>query len=110
MKTTPFLEYVVESLSKYANVKARAMFGGYGLYSDGIMFALVAYDELYFKGDEFNKIFYEEQGSETFKYDAKGKVISMSYYKAISEIYDDEELMKKWLQSGLGASKRKIMN
>jgi DNA transformation protein len=107
MKTTPFLEHIIESFGGETNIKARAMFGGYGLYSDNIIFAIIANNELYFKGDEFNKSFYEKQGSETFKYEGKDKIISMSYYKAVPEIYEDEELLKKWFQSALEASYRK---
>ena len=105
MKTTPFLDYVIEILSKYVRIKASAMFGGYGLYSDGLIFAIVAYDELYFKADKDSKIFYESFGSESFKYDGKGKLISMSYYKAIPEIFEDEEMMQKWMDTALASAK-----
>jgi len=67
-----FIEYLLELLHGVGKVKARAMFGGYGLYyfsnfeQDGIMFALVAEDALYLKTDEDNLADFEQRGLEPF--------------------------------------------
>ncbi len=37
-----FVDYVVEQLSGWGEVSVRRMFGGAGLYREGIMFAVVA--------------------------------------------------------------------
>jgi len=49
-----FVDYVVELMADWATVSARKMFGGYGLYREGLMFALIAEDELFFKTDADN--------------------------------------------------------
>jgi len=36
-----FVDYVVELMAEWATVAARRMFGGYGLYREGLMFALI---------------------------------------------------------------------
>ncbi len=49
-------------LNQVAPVSARAMFGGYGLYCEGIMFALIAHATLYFKVDADNQERFTETG------------------------------------------------
>jgi len=39
-----FVEYVLEPLAPLKNVRARKMFGGYGIYQESVMFGLVADD------------------------------------------------------------------
>ena len=41
-----FLAFVLDLLDAWGGVTARKMFGGAGLYRDGVMFALVADDGL----------------------------------------------------------------
>lgn len=50
-----FVDYVVELMAGWATVSARKMFGGYGLYREGLMFALIVRDQLYFKTDAGNE-------------------------------------------------------
>ena len=46
-----FVEFVLELLAPLGNVRARAMFGGYGIYRGEIMFAIITDDRMYFKAD-----------------------------------------------------------
>jgi DNA transformation protein len=43
------VEYILEQIAGAGDVTARKMFGEYGLYCDGKIFALVCDDELFFK-------------------------------------------------------------
>lgn len=54
-----FLAHVLELLDGLGAVGARRMFGGYGLYRNDVMFALIADDTLYFKVDEHNRAEFE---------------------------------------------------
>ena len=45
--TAEYREYVLEQLGRVAPVTHRSMFGGVGIYSDGIFFALMDDDTLY---------------------------------------------------------------
>ncbi len=55
-----FCQSIVQHLNQLGPVNSRAMFGGYGLYLEGIMFALIAYDVLYFKVGDTNHDDYVE--------------------------------------------------
>lgn len=72
------------------------MFGGYGIYHDGLMFALVTDDTLYLKADETTKQQFIDKNLTPFEYDKGNKTIQMSYYLAPEEIYDDPEEAVYW--------------
>ena len=83
MKTSEeFAAYSAELLSTVGRIVVRRMFGGYGLYCDGTMFALIADDVLYLKADEGNRSEFERAGATPFVYEAKGRRTVMSYFSA----------------------------
>lgn len=102
-----YLEYIMEILAPHGEITVRSMFGGYGIYKNGVIFALIAYDELYFKVDESNKSQYKKFDSEPFTYEAKGKKSTMSYWKVPIEILEDEEQIGVWLNQSYGVSLKK---
>jgi len=75
------------------------MFGGYGIYHEDIIFAIIAEDELYFKVANNNRAQYEKHESKPFTYrghkDRKPTV--MSYWLVPEEITNDAELIEQWL-------------
>ena len=73
------------------------MFGGYGLYFEGVMFALIVYDVLYFKVGDANREDYIEAGMGPFTYKGKGKPMQMSYFQVPSEVYEDLALLPAWM-------------
>ena len=74
------------------------MFGGFGVYINGVMFGLIAYDELYFKVTEDNQADYEKASSRPFIYTGhkNKKPVTMSYWLVSPSVMDDREQMKTW--------------
>ena len=105
-RDSEFVSYVVESLQPLGPVGARRMFGGHGIYLHGTMFALIAYDTLYFKVDDGNRSAYEAAGLEAFTYTDKGKPIRMPYHEAPSEGFDDPEVLCAWAREAYAAALR----
>jgi DNA transformation protein len=101
-----FAAYAVEMLSAVGRVTARRMFGGYGVYCDGAMFALVADDVLYLKVDDGNRGEFERAGAAPFIYDAKGKRTAMSYFRAPDEALESRDLAAPWARSAYAAALR----
>lgn len=99
MSKSEFLDHVLELLSEHDGIKARAMFGGYGIYKYGQIFALIIKDELYFKVDDTNREYFVSVGSAPFEYEKNGKKYYMSYYKTPAEIYDDQELLNSLVEA-----------
>ena len=91
-----FVDFLQEVFRNFGSVQARKMFSGYGLYHDGVMFALVADETLYLKADASIAHYFEVKGLAQFEFGREGKVIKMSYYAAPEEIFDDPEEAAKW--------------
>jgi DNA transformation protein and related proteins len=93
-----FINYLLELLSPLPDVSAKRMFGGYGIFRNGLMFALVADATLYFKVDDQTQVHYDERGLEAFTYSKEGKVMRMSYYRAPEEALDGSDGMCEWAE------------
>ncbi len=82
------------------------MFGGFGLYADGPMFALIAEDQLYFKVDVVNQPEFESAGSGPFMYFGKGGApVAMGYW--LTPSYDSVEVLR-WAKLGNEAAHRAV--
>lgn len=106
-----FVAYVGEQLELLGRVTSRRMFGGVGLYADGLFFALIADDTLYFKVDDSNRADYLERGCKPFQPFADKPELSMSYYDVPADLLDDAEELSRWARKSvaiaLGAASRK---
>ena len=101
-----FLAHVLDLLAPLGAVAARRMFGGYGLYCDGVFFAIVLDNTLYLKADERNRTEFERAGAEIFRYSRQGKRVSLNFYRAPEEAMDAPRLMLPWARSALAAALR----
>jgi len=103
-----FLEYVIDQLSGLGTVTARRMFGGAGLYSDGLMFGLVADDVAYLKSDDMNREDFIRAGSKPFMpFPEKGKSMVMPYYEIPPEILENPDDLAMWARRSLSIQKRR---
>lgn len=91
-----FVEYLQEVFELFGPIRARRMFGGYGIYHNDFMFGLVADDVLYLKADDESVQSFRDRGLGQFQYVNKGKTIGMSYYLAPEEIFDDPDEARVW--------------
>jgi len=98
-RNSEFHDYIVyDLLGDVAGVSSRAMFGGYGIYARGRIFAIIVGDELYFKGGAKNEEWFAEQGSHRFTYGKKdGKTYTMNYWLVPEEIMEDSEKLSAWV-------------
>ena len=80
------------------------MFGGVGLYANGLFFALIDDDVLYLKGDDGLKPQFEAAGSHAFDPFGEGK--PMAYWSAPAEALDDQEVLLAWSRKSLEVAAR----
>ncbi|HYJ29093.1 MAG TPA: TfoX/Sxy family protein [Allosphingosinicella sp.] len=105
--------WVQEALEPLGAVTMRRMMGAATLYLDGIVFAVLEGEELWFKADAESAAVWDEAGCDRFTFTGKdGKVETMNYRRAPLDVYDDPEAMQLWarlaVEAGLrGAAKRK---
>lgn len=100
------LMLISESIQSLGPVKTKRMFGGYGLFLDGLMFGLMADDVLYFKVDDGNRGDFEAAGLPPFVYQRQGKSIALSYCQAPAEVFEDSELAIAWASGAVAAAMR----
>ena len=106
VSTNAFLDYVLEQLEVVGHISVRAMFGGHGIYYKGVIIALIAYDELYFKVDESNIQRFKDAGSKPFTYLGKqDKTITVSYWLLPEDVLEDDEQLADWVQASYRVSK-----
>lgn len=101
-----FADFVKEQMAGFGQVAIRAMFGGHGVFRDGLMFALIIDDALYLKADGETRGRFEALGLEPFSYLQRGKSVSFSYYAAPEEVFDSVDAMAEWAKLAWGAALR----
>ncbi|MFN4283329.1 MAG: TfoX/Sxy family protein [Alphaproteobacteria bacterium] len=102
---TKFVERVLALLAPHGDIRARAMFGGYGLYLDGLMFALIAKDRLYFKTDAETRVRFERVGGKPFSFMRGAKEMVTSYYEAPPRSTLHARAIMPWLELGVIAAR-----
>ena len=91
-----FTTYIIDLMQSIGPVSAKAMFGGYGIFLDGLMFGLIADNVLYLKVDQETENEFKAMSLVPFTYNKKGKTFKMSYYQAPEEVLEDGEEMNLW--------------
>ena len=99
-----FLEYVLEQLTDWAEVQARRMFGGAGLYCQGRMFGLIADDVLYLKVSNLNRDDFKKAGSHPFQ-PYPHKKTTMPYWEIPDEVLEDRDELASWAEKALAVAK-----
>ncbi|HSH97384.1 MAG: TfoX/Sxy family protein [Methylophilaceae bacterium] len=93
---TEFTDFLSEVFRRFGAVSTRRMFGGHGLYHDGVMFGLVIDELLYLKGDVSILHYFEKRNLNQFEYMRGEKIVKLSYYLAPEEIFDDFDEAAIW--------------
>jgi len=102
-----FLELLRDQLSGLGSIRIRRMFGGAGVYCDGVMFALVSDDTLYLKADDVNRSDFEARSLAPFRYATRnGRTTIMSYWRAPDDLLDDTDELATWARAALAAARR----
>jgi DNA transformation protein len=104
--SSDFRDFVLEQLRRVKPVTSRSMFGGVGIYANGIFFALIDDDIVYFKADDETRGDFVAAGSKAFSPYGDDNY-SMSYYELPADVLEDEEALETWMQKSLEAAKRK---
>lgn len=99
--------WVEEALEPLGRVTMRKMMGGATLYLDGTIFAIMDEGELWLKSDAEADAVWDEAGCERFSVTFKdGKVDTMNYRNAPTDVYDDAEALQRWAALALEAGVR----
>jgi DNA transformation protein len=101
-------DFLRDLFSAFRPVTVRRMFGGAGLYADGVMFALWSSGgTLYLKVDDGNETDFIRENLPSFAPVMKsGKHAVMPYRQMPERLYDDPDELAQWAARALAAAQR----
>ena len=101
-----FQDLLQDLFDPIGGVSFERMFGGVGVFRQGMMFALVAEDTLYLKADETTRPAHEAEGCGPFDYESKRGTVSTSYWRLPERLYDEPEAFRDWALAAFGVAER----
>ena len=105
-KQNAFHDYVIhDALAHLPGITSRAMFGGYGIYQEGVIFGLIANDRLYFKAGIQNQTDMDAAASEPFIYEMKGhRQTNLGYREVPESVLTDPDQVADWVAKAVAVS------
>ena len=102
-----FAEFLRERLAPLGRITMRRMFGKTGVFYDGVMFAMVTEDTLYFRVDDDNRaVFKEAESVPPLNYEKQGRMIDLSFWRAPERLLDEPDELVTWARVALAAARR----
>jgi DNA transformation protein and related proteins len=99
-------EGLEELFAPFAVVSVRRMFGGHGVYADGLCFCIAINGDVYLKVDAETEAEFAAVDSRPFVYTARGREVQVGYWLLPSAAFDDEDALRRWASLGLAAARR----
>ncbi len=100
-----FVAFVEELLQPFGRVTSRRMFGGQGVYLDGLFVAIVWKDTLYLKAADDGKATCEAAGLRRFRPSSKTPSYSLGFYAPPEEALEDRDVLRPWIEIALAAAR-----
>jgi DNA transformation protein len=105
-------EFVRELFARFGAVSVNRMFGGAGIWSGGLMFALEFDGVIYLRVDDASIGDFEREGSKPFVYPrakTPGKVgrPSRAFWRLPERLYDDPDELAIWAQRTVAIAERR---
>ena len=102
-----YAEFLREQLVPLGRISMRRMFGKTGVFCDGVMFAMVTDNTLYFRVDDQNReIFKEAEAFPPLNYAKKGAMIDLSFWRVPERLFDEPDELMIWARAALAAAHR----
>ena len=100
-----FRSFVLDQLEELGNVTPKSMFGGVGLYRDGLFFGIIAGDVLYLKADDRTRVTFERAGSTPFK-PYPDRAGTMQYYSVPIGVVESPPELARWARDAVAVASR----
>lgn len=103
-----FGEWVREHFAALGSLEIKRMFGGAGVYRQGVIFALLDDGVVWLKGGEVNIPALETAGSRQFTYPGKdGAMMNLGYWSLPESALDDPDQAAEWARGAIAVSVRR---
>ena len=101
MADDSFKAFVLDQLSALPEVRAKAMFGGHGLYCEDKFFGILDEGRVFFKTNDATRGEYTMRGMEPFTYTMKGKTMSMAYHEVPPDVLEQPHELILWARKAI---------
>ncbi len=99
-------EALKELFKPFGEVSVKRMFGGAGLYAEGLCFAIEQGGEVFLKVDELSQQSFADAGSSPFIHVAKGRPMTTSFWRLRASAYTETDELRRWASLGLEGARR----
>jgi len=100
-------EAIREMFDSLGEVTIKRMFGGKGIYHQGIILALeMSVGEILLKADSESAPDFANAGASQWVYDGKNKPVAMPYWSIPEAALDDPDELAKWVALAWAAALR----
>lgn len=99
-------EDIEDLFAPCARVSVRRMFGGHGVYAEGVMVAIETGGAVYMKADAESRGAFEAAGSVPFSYEARGRTMQLGYFRLPEAAWEDPQDLAQWLGLAHKAAER----
>lgn len=96
------IDYVIVCLSRVAEVAYRRIFNGAAIYHQGVQFALIVNDHLYFRADDCSRPLYQQQGMTSLQ--PRGVSLQSDFYQLPDSLLNDVDELRHWVRIAVEAS------
>lgn len=96
MPDDSFKSFVLDQLSALPDLRAKAMFGGHGLYQADRFFGILMQSRLYFKVDATSRAAFVERGMGPFTYEKARRTLAMNYFEVPPDVLENREEIVAW--------------
>jgi len=87
-------------------VTVKRMFGGHGVYAEGLCFAIESGGEVFIKVDAGSQPGFEAAGSSPFIYNAKGRAMPTSFWRLPAVAHENADELPRWAALGFAGARR----
>lgn len=103
--STEYADYVLEQLTPVISLRTGRFFGGIGIFSGSVQFAMIMGNSLYFVVNDVTRPKYEEAGMGPFSYvTAKGRIRVGKYFELPEEVLLDPNQLRIWARESIAAA------
>ncbi|MGL5335331.1 MAG: TfoX/Sxy family DNA transformation protein [Enterovibrio sp.] len=88
-----FLQNTLKFFSDFGDIKSRSMFGGFGIFCNDTMFALVVNDALHLRATSHNEAQFKAFGMEPYRYSKRGFPVVTKYFAIPESWWQQSEML-----------------
>jgi DNA transformation protein len=99
-----FRQFVLDQLEPL-EVRAKAMFGGTGLYSSDCFFGIIARDRLFLKVDDTTRVRYQRAKMRPFR-PYPDRAGTMQYYEVPVSVLESGLELERWAREAVSVARR----